>query len=331
MTEPINVPVPCHEDPELAQEDPDLAEQPEELEQRLRQFLRAQPPEVAEQLTAAGLAKSPWYPPANRTKYFFGDRLSAVNFDHVRIALLHSTETSGMPGYQGGLTAPNLTGQPNFARKRIDWFHHFRLNQSSRALKHPQGTVSTNTTSIVQVELIGTTVKGGPGLYLYDAPGWWYRDVAAFLKFMHDDWGVPLVTPRTWKMWDASYGARNGIRYTTDSEWLAAHGVIAHMHARNNDHGDVPLQIEKLLQLAGNEEDMPLTEPEWARLNKMIDESIAANNGDLIRALLRTDLGKVGGNDSVQIALQDGLANSRHLVKTTDAIKARLDTPTATD
>ncbi|MFD3560872.1 hypothetical protein ACFWVU_14500 [Streptomyces sp. NPDC058686] len=42
---------------------------------------------------------------------------------------------------------------------------HFPANMSSRALVNRNGGVETNTLNVVQIELVGTCVKGGPGLY----------------------------------------------------------------------------------------------------------------------------------------------------------------------
>lgn len=315
MTDP---PIPCSDDPRLAPEDPDLIIQPEVHVQRLLAS-----PDEARALLSSSFAKRPWIPGADRTSHYFGDRLSSVAQPNIRLVLLHSTETSGMPGYQGGLSAPNATAQPNFAKKRVDFYHHFRINQSSRALLHPPGTVATNTSGVMQVECIGTTVKGGPGLYLHDAPDWWYRDMAAFLEFMHGDWGVPLVSPKSWKLWDASYGLHNGVRYTDDAAWLAARGVIAHMHARNNDHGDVPLDISKLLSLAnGGINDMALTADDKAFISKTVGDAVQSRIDDIVRAVVGQDLGRAGGGDTVGVALQTGLANSNKILELVEKLAA---------
>lgn len=312
---------PCHEDPllgeqDVTEEDIRLHKQREQLHARMLYVPDPQP-----RALTGGLRKSAFYPPADRSSHFFGNSHSAVNFSWVRAIVWHSTETSGMPGYQGGASAPNLTCYPDVKAKKLRWYHHFRLNQSSRALVHPSG-VQTNNSNVIQVEQIGTCAKGGPGMYLPEAPDWYLEGIAEFMKFMHDEWGVPLETHVRWKAYPDSYGTNNGVRLSAPS-WLAYSGQLAHEHVYGNLHGDVLLAITKALAFAnpGKEEDMPLN----AEDKKWIADQIAANNDDLVRALLRTDLGKPGGLDTVGIALQEGLANSRHALENTNGIITRLD------
>lgn len=323
-------PLPCHEDPELGEREFVIPAE-HDFEQQEGQRLALMPADIADRMTAGALRKSAFYPPANKTKLYFGDTLSAANFTWIRAVLLHSTETANLPGYQGGKSAPNLTGVPNVARRRIDWFHHYRLNQSSRALKNLDGGVQTNLSNIVQAELVGTTAKGGPGMFLPNAPDWWHKSLAAFLDFMHDEWGVPLVSTVSWKSYPPSYGRNNGVRLE-GPRWLGYHGILAHQHAAENDHGDVLLDITKTLRFArGNEDDMPLNADDKGWISAEVAKQVAANNDDLIRTLLRTDLGKVGGNDSVQVALQDSLAQLRRVGPIIDNIQTQLNARGGTD
>ena len=76
------------------------------------------------------------------------------------------------------------------------------------------GGVETNTANVIQVELVGTcdpnnrhTMTDWRGVrlraevdYIYwpDAPDWALRDLAAFLRDMHDRHGIKLQGPSTW-------------------------------------------------------------------------------------------------------------------------------------
>lgn len=269
--------VPCHEDPRLAVEDPDLAD-PSLHASREAGMLRALSPQLQVQLTVSPLRKSAYYPPADRSTQYFGGTLSAVDFTWVRAVVDHSTETAGWPGYQGGLTAPNLTCYPDQAKKKLFWRHHFRLNQSARALLHPPGTVSTNTSNVVQTETIGTCEKDSAAMkagamYLAEPPDWFIEQYGEFLQFMNEEWGVPLVSSVKWESYPASYGKNNGVRLG-DQAWLSYHGFLAHQHVANNDHGDVLVPVKMILAAAISGDDMALSADDKKWLDDMVDAKI---------------------------------------------------------
>ncbi len=56
------------------------------------------------------------------------------------VILLHSTETTGLPWYSAGGSAPNITGSPKARRL----WQHFSCNRSSRSLVDKPGGVTTN-------------------------------------------------------------------------------------------------------------------------------------------------------------------------------------------
>ena len=74
----------------------------------------------------------------------------------VNVGLLHTTEGTNLDSYQGGAVAPNITGVPNFATQKINWYQHFDVDRSSRALVNSAGGVETNTLNVFQIELVGT-------------------------------------------------------------------------------------------------------------------------------------------------------------------------------
>lgn len=347
---PSGTPVSCHDDPRYS--DPRYNNQhpgvlPEDHHERM---LAALPASVALQITAAGLSRPAFYPPANRTSnLYFGDDLSAADQSVCRAVLLHSTETSGLPGYQGGLSAPNLTALPDIPNKKLRWYHHFRLNQSSRALLNPPGGVQTNMTNIVQVELVGTTAKGGPGMFLPNAPDWWHEELAKFLKFMNEAWGVPLVSTVKWESYPESYGLHNGVRLT-GSTWLGYHGILAHQHAAENDHGDVFLAIQKAIAAAKGDDDMAFSEAElraivnsevkkvladaWVNADDLTDDPDAKISplGMILQAFKRTPqrifgakLGNTG--PTAGVALQSGFNLAEDIKADTGTILTKLNTP----
>lgn len=218
------------------------------------------------------MTRAIYYPKANRTAQWFSNDWASVIFSSVRAVVLHTTETSGWPGYDGGGSAPNLTAYPDPINKRLLWRHHFGLNESSRALKNLGGGVNTNTTNVVQVELIGTCDRGGPGLYWPTAPDWALAGIADFLSFMRDEWGVPLSSNVRWISYPDSYGTSNGVRLS-GSSWLAYRGVLGHQHVAENDHGDPGnINIGRILEIAKGDDSM--SAEDVAALKTYIDSKI---------------------------------------------------------
>lgn len=201
----------------------------------------------------------------------------------VNVAVLHTTEGVGLTDYDGGAMAPNLTAVANFARQRLDWYQHFDIDRSSRALRNLAGGVQTNTLNVVQVELEGacdyskrerwgSRVAGRDYIYWGDPPDWALRDLADFLRWLNVEHGVPLSGPSMWLNYGldsrrpgvtpASYGASPA--RMSFAEWDAFEGVCGHQHVPENDHGDPgALPFAKLIALAkgvtepSEEDDMP--------------------------------------------------------------------------
>jgi hypothetical protein len=195
----------------------------------------------------------------------------------VNVVVLHTTEGRSLPSYDGGALAPNLTAVPDFNHRRLDWFQHFDIDISSRALRNLAGGVETNTLNVCQVELVGTCDPAThrkweeanyAHIYWPEAPDWALRDLAAFLRWMHEQHDVPLSGPASWPAYPSSYGTASGQRMS-NAQWNDFEGVCGHMHVPENDHGD-PGEIDfvRLIALArgdstpapSEEDDMPISE-----------------------------------------------------------------------
>lgn len=163
----------------------------------------------------------------------------------------HTTEGTSVPDYadssgRKGALAPNFTAMPNFSTKRVDWYQHFDVDKSSRALVHA-GSVATNTLNVCQIELVGTsdpgthsrwTKQGVKHLYSPELPDWVIRDLAAFCLWIRDKHGVPLASSVKFEAYPDSYGTSNGVRMT-NAAWLAFSGHCGHQHVPSgNTHGD---------------------------------------------------------------------------------------------
>jgi hypothetical protein len=182
------------------------------------------------------------------------------------VVVLHTTETTSLPDYEGGATAPTYTAVPDFAAKRLQWFAHFPDERSSRALRNEPGGVETNTLNAVQVELVGTCDPAAhkrwgshPHIFWPDAPYWALRELALFLVDMHKRHGLRLEAPK-FLPYPASYGA-SAVRFTY-AQWRAFYGVCGHQHVPENVHGDPgDIDVDKLLKIARRK--AGLNDPHW--------------------------------------------------------------------
>jgi len=216
-----------------------------------------------------------YYPGANRTSYWYEDNFPATAME-VNVAGLHTTEGTGVPSYadssgRRGASAPNFTALPYFAAKRLNWYQHFRVDSSSRALENRYGGVATNTLNVVQIELVGTcdpktrdkwVREGREFIYWPEAPDWALDELAEFLAWLHEEHGVPLTAPSKWPAYPTSYANGGGQRMTF-AEWNNFRGVCGHMHVPENSHGDPGnIKIAWLLELAkrklGVDKDKPV-------------------------------------------------------------------------
>ncbi|MEU0739268.1 peptidoglycan-binding protein [Streptomyces sp. NPDC006134] len=163
---------------------------------------------------------------------------------HPNVIILHTTEGNSWPSYSGGSMAPNFTVKGGQVRQ------HFAANESSRALENRPGGVQTNTLNAVQIELVGTCTKGGPGLYWPDASD---ADMAALVdlvKWLTSEYPIPVVsTSKPWLPYPSSYGSAGGQRMSF-SEWNNFAGIAGHQHVPENSHGDPGnFPIKRLIEL----------------------------------------------------------------------------------
>ena len=194
------------------------------------------------------MTKATLYPGANQTAQWFAGVYPGAVFTNLEKLLLHTTEGSSWPGYSGGAVAPNFTALPDTASRRLVWRQHWPINQSSRALLHTR-TQPTNGDHVVQVELIGTCVPGGPGLYWPTAPDWALQGVANLLSWLHTEWDVPKASTVAWR----AYNAPGDRQRLSDTAFDAYRGVLGHQHAPQNDHRDPgSLNVARIIELAGS-------------------------------------------------------------------------------
>lgn len=196
---------------------------------------------------------------------FYG---SAPMTTESRLIVLHSTETTGFPGYNGGAANPHFTIDLRTGEVR----QHVPLSWGSRclAVSADNGNirdVTVNVTGTIQIETIGAVTPGYPDRYgHYDLPRAFPTDakaqgfLARLLRDIHLETGIPLEVSSyaTWVAYPNSYGAYAAQRLSS-REFRDARGVVGHQHAVANDHGDglygrevngVAVDLEKVLAAA---------------------------------------------------------------------------------
>lgn len=274
---------------------------------------------------------NPDFPRANADVQWFAGAYPGARID-PNVCVLHTTETSGWPGYAGGATAPTYTARPNFTGERLDWRQHFPETMSARALRNEAGGVETNTLNCVQVELVGTCAPGvrdqwvRAGLkqdvdfiFWPAAPDWALRDLAAFLAHLHVTRGLKLQAPE-FLPYPASYGDST-VRFT-GAQWSRFYGVCGHQHVPENSHGDPgALNIEKVLRFALG--DTYPTDPKPGKPNRVqrahdLEEEIRADLRRVGKKFTELDelLGEVNEDRSAVARWRTAVAEIADAIKT---------------
>lgn len=185
------------------------------------------------------------YPGASFT-YWWGDKYEGAAME-INAVVWHTTEGTTLPTYGDGAAAPTLTAVPDFAAKKLRWYQHFDLEQSARALVDRAGGITTNRNNLAQVELVGTcdpathrrwTAEGRQHIFWPEAPEWALREVAAFVRWLHQNHGVPMTSTVTWRAYPGSYGQSAPQRLSA-AAFNVYTGHLGHQHVpEGNDHGD---------------------------------------------------------------------------------------------
>lgn len=238
-------------------------------------------------LTADLGGDMPTYLPfADHTIQWYGHLWAASPID-PNVDLIHTTETTGWPGYENGAKAPHTTARPDIANQRMQWRQHFDEHKSARALRNEDGGVQTNTLNVRQLELVGTCdpahkntwQSGGQTLhagvdYIYwpEAPDWALRALGRYLADGRIRHGIKLVSLE-FLPYPESYGPSR-VRLSAP-EWVDFYGICGHQHAPENDHGDPgAIDIGRALAFARDFLPPPKENPKDQRIADLIDKAL---------------------------------------------------------
>lgn len=211
----------------------------------------------------------------NRTAQRFSSGAQAA----PRMVLLHTTEGGGWPSYGGGSSAPHATIKP-LPGKGIEVREHIPFGQFAKALQNRPGGVQTNTSGVLQFELMGTCDARSAGSMYYwpDADDKVLEALADYLGPIMSKYGIPARADVTFKSYNrgqvpSSYGLNNGVRMSF-SKWNSYRGICGHQHAPENDHGDPgDFPISKLLaHLGGKSAPSQTGELSMSDVKKIMDK-----------------------------------------------------------
>lgn len=142
---------------------------------------------------------------------------------------LHSTETSGYPGYGGWTINPHMDIMP-IPNRGIAGRQFIPLEYASFALRHTDNQ-QTNRDNVVQLELIGTCVKGGPGYYWPDADDAVLLDLHnKVIKPCSDILKIPLKALK--------FAPPDQATRLTNAQFDSYSGWLGHEHVPQNTHVD---------------------------------------------------------------------------------------------
>jgi hypothetical protein len=201
----------------------------------------------------------------------------------VRKVLLHTTEGTTIEGacaaYQTYNSWPHQTVDARFGRGyRV--CGHLSYDVAGRSLRNLSGGVETNTSGVIQIEVVGFATKPGE----ID----WAWIGSELVGPICRQFGIPIQSSVQWVAYPASYG-QSAHQRLSGSHWNNYAGVLGHQHAPENDHGDPgAIPIELLLDAASNKEDT-LSEAEvtnikahvTAEINRVMAELTVNHGGRL--------------------------------------------------
>jgi hypothetical protein len=214
------------------------------------------------------------YPDADTSTQWRGQ--GGATMPDVDKLLLHTTESTGWPAYPD--FQPTLTFNPWKPRGQR-WRQHLPINGAASTLQNA-GDFRTNRANVCQVEIVAycDPARSASSAYIDRITDDAYLDLAELLVWLNAEWSVPIKASRsTYPRYPGSYGPNNGVRMTVQQFGTFA-GVVTHMEAPGNQHGDPgDLNIAHIIRLARQlanpeEPSMPTARPDYEHGRDPLDQ-----------------------------------------------------------
>lgn len=179
--------------------------------------------------------------------------------------LIHTTEGTSIEGavaaYRSNNSWPHLTVECRIG-KRYRRCGHLDLSVAARSLKNMSGGVETNTDGVIQVEVVGSALSPE----FIDWTWFALNVIEPICQPLH----IPCISPVDWPPYPDSYG-KTAEQRLSPGQWTSYSGILGHMHAPENDHGDpgsIPIDLILAALPTGDDELTP-DDRKW------IEETIA--------------------------------------------------------
>ena len=155
----------------------------------------------------------------------------------------HTTQGSSA---SGAIATYKQTGNyPHFTVEDDVVYQHVDTNQAVTALEHPRGTVETNRSHAIQIELVGFAEKPKSSTSL--------RTVAALCRWLERQHSVPRVWPNGYPDPPVN-GQEPHVHYNRDeTNWQTKGGHYGHCHVPNNHHWDPGYTADEVAIVMGGE------------------------------------------------------------------------------
>jgi hypothetical protein len=183
--------------------------------------------------------------------------------------VIHTTETTGLPGYDEGNSAPHLTYRPS----NRSWTQHTDFDVAARALRNLSGGVETNRANALQVEIVCYSAKAiadqqALRLWVGDLTDHHLYDIRKFLEWCFAEFGVKDAWPEKQAFSFAQANA-TGFRMTSNA-WTTFNAVCGHQHVPENTHWD-PGALDWSALIDGSDVSFSkgLNETQWRQLYQL--------------------------------------------------------------
>ncbi len=140
----------------------------------------------------------------------------------------HTTEGSSAAGAIA--TYKKTRNYPHFTVEEDVVYQHVDTNSAVTALKHPNGTIETNRSHAIQIELVGFAGRPKSRTAL--------RTMAALCRWLEQVHGIPSVWPNGFPYPPVNGQEPNVPFNRSATNWQTKGGHYGHCHVPNNSHWD---------------------------------------------------------------------------------------------
>jgi hypothetical protein len=178
----------------------------------------------------------------------------------------HTTEGSSASGAIA--TYKQTRNYPHFTVEEDVVYQHVDTNSAVTALEHPSGTIETNRSHAIQIELVGFAGRPKSKTAL--------RTMAALCRWLEREHSIPSVWPNGFPYPPVNGQEPNVPFNRSATNWQTKGGHYGHCHVPNNSHWDPGYTSDEVAQVMSGAAVAAAPEAEPATLVEMGAEPAAA-------------------------------------------------------